>query len=374
MKPLRIMLVTTSLEMGGAEAQVLLLAAGFRRAGHEVAVVSMCDPEPGHPDADTVLGLGMPQGVPDPRGALRLARLVRRWRPDVVHSHMVHANLLARITRLLAPMPVLISTAHSLNEGARWREVAYRLTDRLASLTTNVAQVAVDRYVQVGAVPRARVRAVPNGLDLTPFDASPAERAAARDRLGVDGRFQWLAVGRLVPEKDYATLLAAVAALREDDLRTFQVAIIGDGPERAALDRTRDALGVADRVRFLGARHDVAAWMAASDAFLLSSVMEGLPMVLLEAAASRLPTVTTDVGGASEIVLHERTGLLVPPATPDRLADAMRTVMRLPDADRLAWGDAARDHVAGAFDLPVIIDRWLGTYRELLAGTERNAA
>ena len=163
--PLRVLLVSTSLMGGGAERQVFLLARGLRAHGHAVAVVSMLTPENYVPELEAlgvpVSDLGMRRGVPDPRALARLAGVVRRWRPDVVHSHMVHANLLARLARLLAPVPVEVSTAHNLTEGARWREIAYRLTDPLCTLTTNVCRACVARYVRVGAAPDARSATCP---------------------------------------------------------------------------------------------------------------------------------------------------------------------------------------------------------------------
>src|SRR5687768_14642609 len=154
--PRRITFVSTALTHGGAEHQVSLLATGLARRGWDVSVVSMRPPE-AHVDVleqagVEVASLDMRRRVPDPRGVLALAQHVRRRRPDVVHSHMVHANLLARATRPFARMPVLISTAHNIREGPQWRELAYRATDSFCDLTTNVSRAAVERYVQIRAV------------------------------------------------------------------------------------------------------------------------------------------------------------------------------------------------------------------------------
>ena len=115
--------------------------------------------------------------------------------PRVVHSHIVHANLLARAARLLSRMPVLVCTAHSISEGSRLLELGYRLTDRLADLTTNVSQAGVDRYVRIGAAPAGRIRFVPNGLDLARFHPDEAARGCAPPRAGRGRPFVWLAVG-----------------------------------------------------------------------------------------------------------------------------------------------------------------------------------
>lgn len=367
--PLRLLLATTSLMGGGAERQVFLLARGLRARGHAVAVVSMLAPENYVPELKALgiplSDLGMRRGVTDPRALTRLAGVVRRWRPDVVHSHMVHANLLARLVRLLAPVPVEVSTAHNLTEGARWREIAYRLTDPLCTLTTNVCRACVARYVQVGASPERKIRYLPNGLDLSTFGADDAARGRLRRELGVGDAFVWLAVGRLDVQKDYPTMLRAVAVARDAE-RPFAVLVAGDGPERGALEAQAEALGLgAGRLHFLGVRRDVPDLMRAADGYLMSSAWEGLPMVLLEAAASGLPAAATAVGGNREVVEPEVNGLLVPPRDPDALAAAMRRVMAMPAAERTAWSDAGRRRVRDSFDIDRIVERWEALYFEL---------
>jgi glycosyltransferase involved in cell wall biosynthesis len=279
---------------------------------------------------------------------------------------MVHANLLARLARPLGRAPVLVCTAHNLTEGARWRELAYRLTDRLATLSTNVCQAAVDRFVAVGAVPAGRMRYVPNGLDLEAFAPDPLRRAQTRAALGLDDRFVWLAVGRLEAQKDYPTMLRAVRdAVRER--ADLTVLIVSAGPDREALEAERVALGLSDaQVRFLGARSDVPDLMWAADAYLMSSAWEGLPMVLLEASAAQLPIVATDVGGNAEIVIDGVSGLLTAAGDATALAAAMTRLMALSSAERHTWGRAGRDHVEASFRLDRVVDRWEALYRELL--------
>jgi glycosyltransferase involved in cell wall biosynthesis len=367
---LRVLLVTTSLMRGGAEVQVYLLARELAVRGGAVHVVSMRDPEAYQNELAEigvpVTSLRMRRGVPDPRALFRLASVVRRWRPNVVHSHMVHANLLARLARPLAWAPVQLSTAHNVIEGGRAREIAYRLTDALSDLTTNVCEAGVARYVSVGAVPRHKIRAMPNGLDLIAFDAQGRDRSATREEFGFGDAFVWLAVGRLEEAKDYPTMLESIRLARERGPR-FTVLVVSEGPLWAALEARRDALGIpAEEVRFLGARSDVPDLMRVADAYLMSSAWEGLPMVLLEAAAAALPIVATDVGGNHEVVEDGVNGRLVPARDPVALAAAMGETMALDRAQREALGHAGRRAVEARYRIEAVVDRWEALYRELL--------
>lgn len=364
---LRIMLVTTSLMVGGAERQVFLLAREFAGMGHAVEVVSMREPTAfvqELTDAGVgVTSLGFTRGKPSISGMMRLVRRIRQWRPDVVHSHMIHANLLARASRLLAPVPVSISTVHSLTEGARWRELAYRATDGLATLSTNVCQAGAQRYQRVGAAPEGRMIAFPNGIDVDTFGFSPQRRAQLRQELELGDRFAWLAVGRLEEPKDLPTMLRAFAELPAGR-RVLLLA--GEGPLHDEAEGLVDALGIAPAtVRFLGQRGDIPSLMSAADAYLMSSAWEGLPLVLIEASAAKLPIVTTDVGGTAEVVEEGVNGFLVPAGKPAELAAAM---LRMEGQDSLrlsTMGEAGLALAQDKYEIGAVAERWIKLYREL---------
>ena len=361
-----IAMLVTGLDYGGAERQVVELSCRLAARGWRVGVVSMLAPRAFADDLGRVgvpvASLGMARGVPDPRALVRLVGVLRRWRPLVLHSHMVHANLLGRLVRLARRVPVQVSTAHNVDEGARWREIAYRLTDPLCSLTTNVAEAAVERYVQVGAVPAGRIEHVPNGVDTDRFRPDPEARRRVRDEWG-DGAFWWLAVGRFEEQKDYPTLLRAFARVRAAHPGA-RLAIAGEGSLRSEAEALAASVGVASAVRFLGLRTDVPALMAAADAYVMSSAWEGLPLVLLEAAAAGLPVVTTEAGGTAEVLGSRR--LVVPTRAPAALAEAMSAVHVMPAADRAALGLQNRERVEAAYGLDAVVTRWEGVYRRLL--------
>lgn len=367
MNPRRITMVTTSLARGGAQVQLVHLATRLQARGWRVGIVSLL-----RPDAFKgrllragieVASLGMRRGHADPAALGRLAAILRRQRPSVIHSHMVHANLLARLARPLVRVPLLVSTAHSTNEGGPLLELAYRLTDPLCDLTTNVSGAAVERYARARLAPRAKLLLVPNGIDLAAFERDEAAGRRVRHELRLGRGFVWLSVGALEPVKDHRTLLAAFARTADPGARLL---IAGEGGQRPELEALARHLRVADRVKFLGVRTDVAALLSAADAFVLPSAREGLPMVLLEAGAARLPVVATAVGGNHEVVLHEETGYLVPARDPAALAAGMDRLAVLPRERLEAMGAAARALVAARYDLDRVVDTWEGIYRAAL--------
>jgi glycosyltransferase involved in cell wall biosynthesis len=365
----RVALLTTSLARGGAESQITQCAIALRRRGWETAVVSLLAPTAfaGELAAEgvPVRSLGMRPGQPDPRGLVRLIAFLRVFRPQILHSHLFHANLAARLVRLFCPVRVVFSTLHSVAEsrreaaGVRLRDWVYRLTDPLADMVTAVSQAVADRHRASGAVRPAKLRVIPNGVDTSLYRPDPARRESARRELGIAERFVWLAAGRLLWKKDYASLLRAFA--RQTDSLLL---IAGEGPEGGRLRQQARELGV--DARFLGTREDLPALLNAADGFVLSSVVEGLPMVLLEAAASGVPAVATDAGGVSECVSDGETGFVVPRSDGDALADAMSRLAALPAGTRARMARAARARAVERYDAETVVAEWERTYRELL--------
>jgi glycosyltransferase involved in cell wall biosynthesis len=368
---MRILFLSTSMGMGGADSQLLSAAQELRTRGHEVLIVSLTPLGPMGLDARSAglptESLEMRRGFPDPRGLWRLARLVRAWRPDVVHSHMVHANLMARALRLIAPVPALVSTIHNIDEGGGLRMAAYRLTNALVDHMTIVSEAAFDRFVTDGIVPREILRVVPNGVDTNRFrNLSPGVRESLRGSLDLEGEFVWLAVGRFEVAKDYPNMLRAFAKVREQEPRAVLL-LVGRGSLQGETESLARELGLGSGVRFLGVRSDVPEVMSAADGYVMSSAWEGMPMVLLEAAAAGLPIVATKVGGNHEVVRHEESGFLVPPCDHEALGLAMLRLSRLAEPARRAMGDRGRERIRAHYDLGRVAERWEDLYREVLA-------
>lgn len=377
----RVLVLVTGLARGGAEWQVYSISVGLRNRGWQISVVSML---PLEGLAGDLLAAGIPvqslemrPGLPNPLAVRRLARQIRRLAPDIVHSHCVHANILARVTRLICSMRALICTVHGTIEAARgadtarMREFLYRLTDPSADLTTIVSHAAAARYGRIGAVPQRKMKVIHPGIDTSHFKPDANVRSTARRDLGLsESQFAWLAAGRLEKVKDYPGMLTAFRAVH-DGSPEANLLIAGEGSLEAELRCLAVRLGVARNIRFLGFYPNVNPLMNAADAYVMSSVHEGLPNVLLEAGACGLPIVTTRAGGAIEAVIPGETAWTVPVQDSQALGDAMATVMRLSPGRRTQLAAGSRRFVEEHFSREHIVSAWEDLYLQFL---DRNAA
>jgi glycosyltransferase involved in cell wall biosynthesis len=376
---MKIVLFVTGLQLGGAETQVADLARGFLARGHDVTLISLtgtCAID--LPSSPQFTLIELKAGKTPWSLACALRRLVshlRTSKPDVVHAHMVHANLLARVARWFVPMPVLVTSAHSRNEGGRLRMLAYRLTDRWTDLTTNVSDDAVAAFIAQRAVPPARIESMPNGIDTTRYQPDAQSRTQWRANLQATAPEATpivFAAGRMVEAKDYPTLIDAFSrVLRElPDARLF---IAGDGPLRSSIQARVDALGLHHAITLLGRRHDIAQWMCAADVYAMSSAWEGLPLVIGEAMASGLPIVSTDCGGVRELVGTGAGNTLVPVGDAQALGDALIRQLRADTSVRQATGTANRQRIVAGYSLDAVVTRWLDTYARLREARQKGS-
>ncbi|MCY1229749.1 D-inositol-3-phosphate glycosyltransferase [compost metagenome] len=360
---MRILLLCTGLKTGGAEQQVAGLTQAFVRDGHDVAIVSLTPGcEVTLPASATVVHLNMRKTVTSMVRALRqLNRFVRQWQPQVIHAHMVHANLLARILAAVTAAPPVICTAHSAREGGRLRMLAYRLTDRWAALNSHVSESARQAMIEAGAVVPERIVVMPNGIDTDRFRPDPALREATRKTLGVgsDNRLV-VNVGRLVPEKAQLRLIQAFAGMVQASGHVdTRLLIAGEGAMRGELEtaiRQHDAVG---SITLAGNRRDIPALLNAADLFVLSSDVEGMPLAVGEALACGCPVVATDAAGVAELLGDA--GTIVPRGNGGALAKAMSDVLARglgTDTDQTR----RRQRVLAHCSLDAIARRWLACY------------
>jgi glycosyltransferase involved in cell wall biosynthesis len=370
----RIVLLTPSLERGGAERTVVDIAVAMRRRGWDVSIASMAGGDSFLEELTnanvSVVSFGIRPGRLNLMGGCRLLNYLRRFRPHVIHAHMFHANIMARVFGFILGIPV-VCTIHSVVESNRRKDTAslraaiYRFTDRGCFRTTAVSETVSERFVRDRIVSRGRIQAIPSFVDVNKFRLQPDRRAQVRKLMGWEPSFVWLAVGRLDKAKDYPNLIEAFRRLL-DETPSARLAIVGEGAERGLLEPLIAQANLASSVMLLGLRTDIADLMNACDAFVLASGWEGMPIALLEAAACERLIVTTDVGGTSEIVLNNQTGFVVPAQNPEKLSRAMSLAASLDSGQRERFGRLARDHVIRRYSSQAICDRYELLYQESL--------
>lgn len=296
----------------------------------------------------------------DPLGLIELVRLMRRERPQIVHANSSKAGILGRLAATLAGVPIRIFTVHgwAFSAHSGLASTLYRWADRLMCPLTTVTICVAERSRVEGLQARTcradRTVVIPNAVDT----------GAAVPAGGSDGPVATLlSVERLQEPKDVHTLLRALATLPPE---RFSAVIVGDGPERPALEAEARALRLGKAVRFAGERRDVPRLLAAADVFVLSSTSEGAPVAVLEAMAAGLPVVASAVGGVPELVVNGETGMLVAPGDPAALGAAL---VRLVDdaALRRRLGTAGRDRARAAFDVAAMRRAHVKLYRATLA-------
>jgi glycosyltransferase involved in cell wall biosynthesis len=315
----------------------------------------------------------MKRGIPDPRAIPALIRELRSFQPDIVHSHMPQANLLARAVRPFCAFPVLINTLHNLTmermngSSGRFLEIAHRWTDRCCDLTTVICTPAVTSYTRRGVMPPNRVAIFYNGVDTERFRPDSFARHRLRRELELGSKFAWLAIGRFERAKDYSNMICAFAKIVTRTKREVVLLICGCGSLEQEIRAQIREYGLNQHVRILGVRRDIPDVMNAADGFLLSSYLEGLPMVLLQAASVGMPIVATNAGGNSEIVINGVSGFVVPACDDEALASAMERVLTLPDAQRALMAERGRKWAREQFDIEQMLTRWESLYTEQIA-------
>jgi glycosyltransferase involved in cell wall biosynthesis len=315
-----------------------------------------------------------------------LVRLFRELRPDIVHTHNPKPGLYGRIAGRLARVPVVVNTVHGLyampEDSFTKRAVIYSL-ERLAStcsdaeLVQNPEDLATLRRTL--REPAAKLVPLGNGVDLSRFGPpgsgrGPADgtRESLRNELGIAPDAVVVgAVGRLVLEKGYAELFEAWERVRRA-YPSAELVVVGptDADKSDALPAAAMEAAGRSGVRFLGMRDDVDALYHSFDVYVLASHREGFPRSAMEAAASGLPIVTTDVRGCRQVVAHDETGLLVTVRSPESLAGAIERLVG--DAElRERMGRAAATRALAEFDQQRQIDITLATYERLLRASAR---
>jgi sugar transferase (PEP-CTERM/EpsH1 system associated) len=355
----RVIHVTPQLDMGGMEKLLVEFARHTNRERFELVFVCLSGRGA---LADAIEACGWPVvALDEPPGlrvgrVVRLARLFRRLKADVVHTHNTNPLLYAVPAAHLAGVPVTVHTRHGHGrQASRRRALAWRM---VASMTGQVVCVSRDceDLSRKEGVPPGRLCTIRNGIDTQRFDfVGPADGGPA------------VMVGRLSPEKDVESLVRATALVARDQ-PNFRLEVAGGGPLLADLRQRAGDLGLGRQVRFLGEVREVPSLLARAALFVMPSLREGISLAILEAMARGLPVIATRVGGNPEVIADGETGLLVPPRDPQALARALAALGRDPERAR-RLGAAGRLRVERHFD----VRRMVAKYEQLYLGQRGGA-
>jgi glycosyltransferase involved in cell wall biosynthesis len=356
----RVVHVVKTKGMGGCERHLLTLLPGLRQRGIDVALVLLLEPSHARiPVVDAFRQLGLPTDMVtlrldfDPLAVVNLVRALRRQRPALVHTHLVHADVHGTAASSIAGVEAIVGSRHNLLTERGDRKVVKAVASQAARRAQRIIAIsdAVARAVQtVERVPPDQVRRIYYGI---PFGApSP---------LGPPG-----VVGtatRLVPEKDLETLIRAWALVEKRPGRRLLLA--GEGPLEPELRRMVASMGLEDWVEFVGFVPDVGALHRRISVFVQTSHGEGLGLAAVEAAGAGLPVVASHVGALPEVVVDRETGFLAPPGDPQRLADALTRLLDDPSHAR-RLGEAASAHARRTFSLERMLAETVTVYEECL--------
>lgn len=377
MKKLRILHVIGGGEYGGAEQHILNLLSAFPKEKVEAQVVCFYDSA----FAEQLRNAGIPVITLTRYGRfdLRLLSGLRRaffdYKPDIIHSHGVKANFFSRLAAR-GICKVILTTVHSYLRYDYLHPLAYFIV----SVMERTTRIWNDHYIAVSGalgeilqkqgIPAKSISVIYNGIDIAPFRKTEVwdeDRARLHAEWGIAAdEYVYGSVARLVPVKGLSYLLEAFSRIskEEEPGKKLRLVLVGDGPEREPLQEKARSLGVEQQVTFAGFRRDIPACLHAFDAFVHSSIYEGLGYTIIEAMAAGIPVVATNVGGVKEFVKPGSTGLLVEPANEALLADAMKTIAASPERCRQMTKEALA-LVENTFTIEQMSEQTLALYHQL---------
>ncbi len=357
-----------SLSIGGAEMMLYQLLKNIDLSSYEPCIITFVKNRGWL--LESILGLNVPvyninvRSKADVLSIWKIHRLIKTIKPEILQTYPFSSDFVGRVVGSWNQVPVIISSIHSVTFGGKIKEHAIRYTDKYALKATAICEAAADIMKKKNLVSADKLKVIYNGIELKDFSIKLTidEKEKIRHSLGlITTDFFLLAVGRLSPPKGYSFLFEAISLLQKKGHRVVKLVIAGDGELRNALEKQVEQLNIKDSVFFLGLTDDIPRLMASADTLVLSSLWEGLPIVVLEAMASQLPVVSTSVGGIPELVIEKETGFLVSPQNPQRLADALEKMVLLPVNERKNMGLKGRERVVTHFT----IDKMVAAYEQL---------
>jgi len=362
----KVLHLITSLELGGAQSGLLLGLPRFEKDEYEHVLCSITDRMNMAEDFEKVgvktMSLQL-RNKTDFMVGWRLRKLLKEVKPDVLHTYLLHGNLLGRVVGSLTGVPVIISSERTIGQAHRWGRILTRLTNPLAQAVEVNSSAGKRSVIKDLGVAESKVRVVRSGFDLQSITSQNVD-TNIRNELGLneDTRVILMA-GRLRPVKGIDYGIRAFTKLVED-VPNAHLIIAGDGEERENMEGLARSLRVHEKTTFLGVRSDLPGLLRDSDAFLLPSLNEGFPRVAVEALAIGCPIVATNVGGTPEIVIDGQTGILVESKNSGQMADGLSKLLN----DRALTCGLVESgmELAGEFAIEHYVETLNGLYTDLL--------
>ncbi len=368
---LKILLMTDEATIGGGQKHILLLAISLDRKKYDVAVA--CERQGYLVDelkkADILHLTVEMSNLPSLKSLRSCMNALREFEPDILHTHGGTPGLWGRLAARLSGVPIVVHTYHGLHilyRGAIARTVLLWLERALLRITSHIICVSSADLVsakQYGLLREVDASVVRNGVEVG-LVKSPSVEKKLRIRLSIPSKGLIVgSIGRMHHQKGYYYLLRAASAIVRERKDVYFV-LVGDGPEMNQLQEESERMGLADHVRFMGAMDNASELIPAFDIFVLPSLWEGFPIVLLEASAAGKPIVATSIDGSKEIIRDGVNGILVPPKDPERLSKAILRLVAQP-ALRRRLGKAARSQALREFDVKQMAKRISDIYESL---------
>lgn len=351
---MKIIYLITGLGMGGAERVVVDLADEMTNLGNKVVIVYLTGEvitRPNNSDIE-IIHLNLNNIFQLYKASKNYRNIVRNFKPDVIHAHMIHANIFARLNRIGCPVPKLICTAHNSNEGGLLRMKGYKFTNFLSDYNTNVSSEATEALISKGAFTSGNLKTIYNGIDLKKFNQNYS--------CDKEGKTVFLTVGRFNKQKDYPNLLRAVYLFKKEYLDDFVFYVVGDGELKDQIVDLISELDLCDNIKLLGRRSDIPLLMNKADYFVLASEYEGFGLVVAEAMACGTFVIATDSGGVAEVM--GETGILVPPKNSQLLSEALLEATSLSEEKIKKNKTLASNRVIDQFSLQSSVTKWLEIY------------
>lgn len=365
-KQLKIVHLVTSLEVGGAQHNMLLGLPNLDPSRYKHILVSIMDrmqmKQQFQQAGIEVHSLGLSNKT-DIAVALRLRSLLKSIRPDILHTYLIHGNVLGRIVGRLAGVPTIIGSELTIGQAGRIGRIATKLTNPLTDAVEVNSETGGKSVAADLGVPESKIEVVLPGLDLDAFGRTD-QRSQVRTELGVeDSEHLVLYVGRLRAVKGVEYGIRAFAKAFAQYPR-LKLALAGEGDQRSYLESLCEELGIRDRVEFLGPRNDLPNVLSACDSVIMPSLTEGFPRVAIEAMASSKPVIATRVGGTPEAIIHDKSGILVPAKDIEAMAD---TIVNIANNSEVATrlGKAARERTEQHYSASKYVTRLDEMYTRL---------